>query len=104
MLYQNYLKRYLEVVYTPVEVGIFTIYYMIIFTIPGSSYLFRSAVYEITITNYAYDSCETYTGIGNDDHKCIECRKGYYKLENTNNCYKNIPTHYYLFRQERLDN
>ena len=44
-----------------------------------------------------YESCGSCDAVGSDtDHKCKECKSGYSKLNNDNNCYQNCD-HYYYF-------
>ena len=47
-----------------------------------------------------YESCASCNAIGTKkDHKCKECKDGYSKLINNNNCYKDCE-HYYYFNDE----
>ena len=45
-----------------------------------------------------YPSCETceLIGISDTDHKCKDCKEGFIKLKNNDNCYEKCNGYYYF--------
>ena len=57
-----------------------------------SNYILISGQYK-----KCYDSCKTCEQIGTiNDHKCKDCKDGFTKLNNNNNCYEECSYYFYL--------
>ena len=58
----------------------------------------RTIEFKFTVGIDCFDNCETCEekGIDINDQKCTQCKYGYYFLENSNNCFGEIPEGYYF--------
>ena len=93
---------YKKVTYLPSHYGKFTIKYALKVKVTEFYYL-SSTICLIQTTNTCYESCGTCTYIGSEDnHQCDTCKNKYYKVENTNNCYRSPPNNYYLDERDSL--
>lgn len=94
--FYNEKKYYKSVSYIPQSIGTFTLKYALRVKVSDTYYL-SSSLCEIKIVNNCYELCETCSTFGNDDaQNCNKCKKNYYKIENTNNCFKKAPNGYYF--------
>ena len=52
---------------------------------------------ENNIYKPCYQTCKKCSRLGNEpDHKCLECKPGYSRIDNTQNCYENCEYYYYF--------
>ena len=59
--------------------------------------------YKFSLSN-CYDSCSICSELSEDDnnHKCINCKEGFYFKEGTNNCYDKINEKYYFDNNKKI--
>ena len=58
----------------------------------------RTIEFKFTVGIDCHENCLTCNEKGNDlnDQKCTSCKNGYFFMDNTNNCFGEIPEGYYL--------
>ena len=58
----------------------------------------RTIEFKFTVGIDCFENCETCNekGVDINDQKCTECKYGYFFVENTNNCFGEIPEGYYF--------
>ena len=58
----------------------------------------RTIEFKFTVGIDCHENCLTCNEKGNDlnDQKCTSCKSGYFFMDNTNNCFGEIPEGYYL--------
>ena len=58
----------------------------------------RTIEFKFTVGIDCHENCLTCNQKGNElnDQKCTSCKSGYFFMENTNNCFGEIPEGYYL--------
>ena len=64
----------------------------------------RTIEFKFTVGIDCFDNCETCEekGIDINDQKCTQCKYGYYFLENSNNCFGEIPEGYYFNETKKV--
>lgn len=94
--YANENRFYKKFKYVPHNIGRTSISYRGFIKVFGSFYL-PTKICNLGFEGKCYDSCEQCVNAGTDeDHQCITCNPGYYRLVGTNNCYKTNPPSYYF--------
>jgi hypothetical protein len=94
--YANENRFYKKFKYVPHNIGRTSISYRGFIKVFGNFYL-PTRICNLGFEGKCYDSCEQCVNAGTDeDHQCITCNPGYYRLVGTNNCYKTNPPSYYF--------
>ena len=64
----------------------------------------RTIEFKFTVDVDCFDNCQTCNerGLTLDDQKCTECKNGYYFIQNTSNCFGEIPEGYYFNETKKV--
>ena len=67
-------------------------------------YYGRTIEFKFTVGVDCYENCLTCDekGVDANDQKCKTCKSGYYFVENTNNCFGEIPEGYYFDESKKV--